>query len=155
MLEAGEIDAYFGARRPDALHEGQNVTRLFPNYRELEKSYYQKTGIHPIMHTLVIRDELYAEHRWVAEALFKACEQSKSWAIEQMRFSGAQRLMLPWLHDEIEEMQALMGANTWAYGVDPNRGTLETFMKHLVDQHFLAKAEPIDDYFTPIISWSE
>jgi hypothetical protein len=48
-----------------------------------------------------------------------------------------------------------MGANTWAYGVDPNRGTLETFMKHLVDQHFLAKAEPIDDYFTPIISWSE
>jgi len=63
--------------------------------------------------------------------------------------------MLPWLHDEIEEMQQLMGSNTWAYGVEPNRGTLETFMKYLVDQHFLEKTEPIDDYFTPIISWSE
>ena len=60
--------------------------------------------------------------------------KSKEWAIEQMRFSGAQRLMLPWLHDEIEEMQHLMGSNTWAYGVEPNRGTLETFMKYLVDQ---------------------
>ena len=155
MLEAGEIDAYFGARRPDALHEGKNTARLFPHYRELERAYYEKTGIHPIMHTLVVREELFNEHPWMAEALFKACEKSKDWAIEQMRFSGAQRLMLPWLHDEIEEMQQLMGSNTWASGVEPNRGTLETFMKHLVDQHFLERAEPIDDYFTPIISWSE
>ena len=34
MLEAGEIDAYFGARRPDALARGRNVARLFPDYRE-------------------------------------------------------------------------------------------------------------------------
>ena len=72
-----------------------------------------------------------------------------------MRFSGAQRIILPWLHDEIEEMQALMGKKTWAYGVEPNRETLETFMKHLVDQHYLAHVEPIDEHFTPIISWSE
>ena len=155
MLEVGEIDAYFGARRPDALHNGNHVTRLFPNYRELEKAYYKKTGIHPIMHTLVIREELLIKHPWIAESLFKACEQSKKWGIEQMRFSGAQRIILPWLHDEIEEMQALMGKKTWAYGVEPNRETLETFMKHLVDQHYLARVEPIDEYFTPIISWSE
>ena len=41
MLEAGDIDAYFGARRPNALHEGRNTARLFPHYRELEKSYYK------------------------------------------------------------------------------------------------------------------
>ena len=155
MLEEGEIDAYFGARRPNALHNGNNVLRLFPNYRELEKSYYKKTGIHPIMHTLVIREELFNENPWIAESLFKACEKAKSWALDQIRFSGAQRIMLPWLHDEIEEMQALMGTNTWAYGVEPNRVTLETFMRYLVDQHYLAKEEPIDSYFTPIISWSE
>ena len=103
MLEAGEIDAYFGARRPAALDNGQNVTRLFPNYRELEKDYYRKTGFHPIMHTVVIREELFQEHPWMAESLFKACEESKSWAIKQMKFSGAQKLMLPWLYDEIAE----------------------------------------------------
>jgi 4,5-dihydroxyphthalate decarboxylase len=155
MLEAGEIDAYYGARRPDALDNGRNVTRLFPDYRAREKAYYVKTGFHPIMHTVVIREELYREHPWIAESLYKACEEAKGWALRQMRFSGAQRLMLPWLYDEIAEMDALMGRNAWAYGIGPNRATLEAFLQYLVDQHFLEKTAPIDDLFAPIVAWSE
>ena len=155
MLETGEIDAYFGARRPEALDNGQNVARLFPNYRELEKDYYRKTGFHPIMHTVVIREELFQEHPWMAESLYKACEDAKAWAVKQMKFSGAQRLMLPWLFDEIAEMEELMGKNAWAYGLEANRPILESFMRYLVDQHFLEKPAPIDDLFAPIISWSE
>ena len=49
----GEIDAYFGARRPAAFEEGRNVVRLFPDYRAREKDFYRRTGFHPIMHTLV------------------------------------------------------------------------------------------------------
>ena len=155
MLEMGEIDAYFGARRPQALDTGQNVDRLFPNYRELEKGYYKKTGIHPIMHTLVIREEVYEKNRWIAESLFKACEEAKTWASQQMRFSGAQRFMLPWLHDEIEEMLSLMGKKAWAYGVESNEVTLNTFMQFLIDQHFVKEALPLSEMFAPIISWSE
>jgi 4,5-dihydroxyphthalate decarboxylase len=155
LLEAGEIDAYYGARRPQALDNGSNVARLFPNYRELEKAYYQKTGFHPIMHTIVVREELFQEHPWMAESLFKACEASKAWALQQMKFSGAQRLMLPWLFDEIAEMEELMGKQAWAYGVEPNRAILEAFAQYLVEQHFMEKAPSIEDLFTPIISWSE
>lgn len=155
MLEAGEIDAYYGARRLQALDNGQNVVRLFPNYRELEKDYYRKTGFHPIMHTVVMREELFQEHPWIAESLYKACEASKAWAMQQMKYSGAQRLMLPWLFDEIAEMEELMGNNAWAYGLAANRPILEAFMQYLVDQHFLEGPAPIDDLFAPIISWSE
>ncbi|MDC0033858.1 hypothetical protein OAJ57_04775, partial [Alphaproteobacteria bacterium] len=155
MLEAGEIDAYYGARRLDALDNGQNVVRLFPNYRELEKAYYRKTGFHPIMHTVVIREELFQKHPWMAESLYKACEASKAWAMQQMKYSGAQRLMLPWLFDEITEMEELMGSQAWAYGVEANRPILEAFMQYLVDQYFLEKLTSIDDLFAPIISWSE
>lgn len=155
MLEAGEIDAYYGARRPNALDCGQNVVRLFPNYRELEKDYYRKTGFHPIMHTVVIREELFREHPWMAESLYKACEASKAWGMQQMKYSGAQRLMLPWLYNEIAEMEELMGKNAWAYGLEANRPILEAFMQYLVDQHFLEGPTPIDDLFAPIISWSE
>jgi 4,5-dihydroxyphthalate decarboxylase len=155
MLEEGEIDAYYGARRPYALDNGRNVARLFPNYRELEKDYYRKTGFHPIMHTVVIREELFQEHPWIAESLYKACEASKSWAMRQMKYSGAQRLMLPWLFDEIAEMEELMGKNAWAYGLEANRPILEAFMQYLVDQHFLESPSPIDDLFAPIVAWSE
>ena len=155
MLEAGEIDAYYGARRPDALDHGQNVVRLFPDYRAREKAYYEKTGFHPVMHTLVMREELFAQHPWVAEAMFKACETAKKWAIEQMRYSGAQRLMLPWLFEEIAEMQALMGDNAWAYGIERNRPLLEAFMGYLVEQAFLEEPTPIDRLFAPIVGWSE
>ncbi len=154
-LEAGEIDAYFGARTPAALTNGKNVIRLFPDYREREKDFYQRTGFHPIMHTLVIREDLYREQPWVPESIYKACEESKRWMLKQMRFSGAQRLMLPWLHDEIAEMDALMGPNPWPYGLEANRRILEAFQGYLVDQHFIEETQPIENLFTPIIDWSE
>jgi 4,5-dihydroxyphthalate decarboxylase len=155
MLESGEIDAYFGARRPMALDKGKNVTRLFPDYRAREKDFYQRTGFHPIMHTLVIREDLFKEQPWVPESLFKACQESKSWALKQMRFSGAQRSMLPWLYDEIAEMDALMGPDPWPYGLEPNHKILTAFVQYLVDQHFIETARPIEELFAPIIAWSE
>ncbi len=155
MLESGEIDAYFGARRPGALDRGKNVGRLFADYRAREKEYFQRTGFHPIMHTLVMREELHREQPWVAESLYKACEESKKWAMKQMRFSGAQKTMLPWLYEEIAEMDSLMGDNPWPYGLAANRKILEAFMSYLVEQHFLAKAPDIDALFAPIVNWSE
>jgi 4,5-dihydroxyphthalate decarboxylase len=155
MLEAGEIDAYFGARRPAAFDQGRNVVRLFPDYRAREKDFYRRTGFHPIMHTLVIREDLYRENPWVPESLFKACQESKAWALRQMRFSGAQRSMLPWLYDEIAEMDALMGPDPWPYGLRANRKILEAFQSYLVEQHFLAAARPVEELFTPIVEWSE
>jgi len=155
MLEAGGIDAYFGARRPAAFDKHQDVVRLFPDYRAREKDFYRRTGFHPIMHTLVIREDLFRENPWVPESLFKACQESKAWALRQMRFSGAQRSMLPWLFDEIAEMEELMGPDPWPYGLRSNRKILEAFQSYLVEQHFVAAAKPVDELFTPIVEWSE
>src|SRR5690606_2217717 len=113
MLEAGEVDAYYGARRPDALDRGRNVARLFPDYRAREKAYYAKTGFHPIMHTVVVREELYREHAWIAESRYKACAEPKAWALKQMRYSGAQRRLLPWRSAEIPELDALLADHAW------------------------------------------
>jgi 4,5-dihydroxyphthalate decarboxylase len=155
MLEQGEIDAYFGARRPAALDNGRNVARLFPDYRAREKEYYRRTNFHPIMHTLVIREDLHRAEPWVAESLYKACEESKRWMLREMRFSGAQRFMFPWLFDEIAEMDELMGKNPWPYGVEANRAMLTAFNGYLVEQGFLERTLPLEELFTPIIGWAE
>ena len=155
LLEAGKIDAYFGARRPNSFDRGHNVVRLFPDYREKERDFYQRTGFHPIMHTLVMHEDLYAEHPWVAESIFKACEESKKIAIRNLKYSGAQKMMLPWLYDEMADMEKLMGPDPWPYGLKANRPILTAFMRYLVDQHFLPASRPIDDLFDPIVQWTE
>ena len=105
MLANGEIDAMIGARQPFSLGKSPDVTRLFPKFREVEREYYKKTGIFPIMHTLVVDEELYRHHPWVAESMYKAFEQAKHWTLEQMRFSGTMRYTLPWLFADIVEFE--------------------------------------------------
>ena len=91
----------------------------------------------------------------MAESLYKACEESKAWVLREMRHSGAQRNMLPWMFDELAEMDELFGANPWPYGLEPNRHLLEAFLHYLAEQGFIADTVPIEDLFAPIVSWSE
>ncbi len=155
MLASGEIDALLGARRPGSLGQHDNVARLLQDYRAREREYYARTGIFPIMHTLVIREDLHRSHPWAAESLFKAFEASKAWAAKQMRFSGAMRYMLPWLFHDLDEIDDLFGGDCWPYGLGPNRATLESFVRYLVDDGFLDAPVSLDDMFTPIVGWEE
>lgn len=156
LLISGEVSAYFGARVPNGFKTSSQIERLFPDYRAAESAFYKKTGIFPIMHALVMREDLHREKPWVAENIVRACEDSKKWALSQMRFTGTTRYMVPWLHHEIEEIDALFGGDPYPQGVAPNRKTLETLMGYLIEQGFVRQPAPqIDDMFTPIVAWSE
>lgn len=155
MLADGEVDALIGARRPFSLGKHPQVARLFPHYRDIERAYYQKTGIFPMMHTLVVQEPFYQEHPWIGESIFKGFEAAKAWGLQQMRFSGAQRYMLPWLFDDLDEMDELFGADPWPYGLEPNRVPLEALVEYLVDQRFLRERVAIEDMFLPIVTSNE
>ena len=151
MLAQGDIDALIGARIPPSLGRSPNVARLFPNYREIERDYFKRTGIFPIMHTLVIREDLYRAKSWIGVSLYKALLASKELALREMRFSGAMRYMLPWLYEEIEEIDELFSGDPMPYGLEPNRKTLETFARYLVEQRLLDRQVDIDEMFVPIV----
>src|SRR3954467_13118827 len=50
LLADGEVDAVISSRPVEAIGTNPDIARLFPNYREVEKDYYRRTRIFPIMH---------------------------------------------------------------------------------------------------------
>jgi 4,5-dihydroxyphthalate decarboxylase len=135
MLADGELDALVTARAPSTFHtQPDAVKRLFPDYVDQEKAYYRRTKIFPIMHTVVIRRDVYAANPWVAQSLAKAFGAAKSRAYASYDQTAALPAMLPWLTAHIEEAKRDMGADWWPYGVAANRQVLETFLRYHHEQ---------------------
>ncbi len=149
LLETGEIQAIIGSNLPRALGRHPDVVRLFPDYRAKEKDYFRRTRIFPIMHLVVIRNDIYENNPFVATSLYDAFCKAKDRAREKMRFSGTLRYMLPWLPDDVEEIDELFGGDCWPYGIEPNRPTLEALVTYMAEQGLIAGAIPIEKLFVP------
>jgi 4,5-dihydroxyphthalate decarboxylase len=135
MIAEGEIDALVTARAPSTFHkQPDRVRRLFPDYVATEKEYFRRTKIFPIMHTVVIRREIYARHPWVAQTLYKAFVQAKGLAYEMYYQTAAMAAMVPWLTAHVEEAKREMGEDWWPYGLEPNRHVLDTFLRYHHEQ---------------------
>ena len=102
LIEDGDVDATIGTSLPQAIRSNPNIARLFPNFRALEKAYYARTKIFPIMHLVAIKKEVYEKHPFVATSLYNAFNKSKNIALEKMKSLRALRYMLPWLPDDID-----------------------------------------------------
>jgi hypothetical protein len=63
--------------------------RLFPDYRAREKDFYSRTDFYPIMQTLVIREDLYERHPWIAESLgrVKTCRADRGPSVRQSKLN--------------------------------------------------------------------
>jgi 4,5-dihydroxyphthalate decarboxylase len=150
MLAAGEIQAILGSNLPNTLRTSPEVTRLFPDFHEVEKDYYRRTRIFPIMHLVVIRRDVYERHPEVAASLYKAFDESKRLALGHMRYLGALRYMLPWLPDHLDEIDEVFGGDPWPYGIEPNRPTLEALVQYLHEQGVIAAPVPLERLFAPV-----
>jgi len=148
MIADGELDAMVTARAPSSFQSKPDaVKRLFADYVAVERDYYRRTKIFPIMHTVVIRRELYAAHPWVAQSLYKAFVAAKARAMEHYRQSAALPAMLPWLTAHLEEARREMGEDWWPYGLEANRHVLETFLRYHHEQGLSKQRRKPEDLF--------
>jgi 4,5-dihydroxyphthalate decarboxylase len=153
MLEAGEIDALYSAIVPPSLlkRTGQ-VRHLFEDYEAVERDYYRRTGIFPIMHTLVIRKDVYRENPWVAQAIYEAFQQAKDKAAGLYRYGEAFMhglFMIPWFTAHREQVRQLMGDDLWPYGLEPNRKVLDTFLRYHHEQGLSRRRFQPEELFVP------
>jgi 4,5-dihydroxyphthalate decarboxylase len=147
MLATGAIDALYSARIPSTL--GHGVRRLFPDYVDVERAYYRKTKIFPIMHVVVIRREVYEKHRWLAQALYKAFVQSQQITYRDLAENAALKTMLPWAGAEFAAARELMGDDFWSYGFHANEHVLDTFTRYSYEQGLSKRKLDPKELFAP------
>jgi 4,5-dihydroxyphthalate decarboxylase len=151
MLLNGEIDAIISARPPKAFLSGDpRMRRLYPDYKSAEESYFQRSGVFPIMHVIAIRRELYDQQRWVARNLFDAFNLAKDAAVERMCSTQVSHLPMAWTADTFEKTNSMLfGRDPWPYGVKKNRTTIETFLKYSHEQGVTRRRVGIEELFAP------
>jgi 4,5-dihydroxyphthalate decarboxylase len=150
MLADGEIDALYAARAPSTFYSRpQDVRRLFADYVAVEREYFRRTRIFPIMHTVVIRRDVYERNRWCARELYKAFVRAQAVAYRGLEETAAHKAMLPWLTAHVEDAQRTFGADWWAYGLEPNRHVLEAFLRYHHDQGLSKRRLAPEELFAP------
>ncbi len=154
MLDRGEIDALISADIPRCiLAKSPRVGRLFEDYAAAEREYYVRTGIFPIMHTVVMKRDYLSEPDLIRKVYTGFCgakDQMAAQYIKGMTFNNM-TMMLPWLTKLIGEIHDMLGDDWWPYGIKANRAAIDAVLRYhheqgLTDRHFA-----IEDVFAPCL----
>lgn len=150
MLLAGELDAIITPSFPRAFVSGDDrIRRLFPDYRQADLSYYQQTGIFPIMHTIVLSQDIVAAHPWAAASLAFAFEEAKQAAYQRIR--NPRVLPLAFFQSTWEEQRQVLGSDPWEYGLGPaNRKNLDTIIRYAAEQGLISARPSVEQAFVPL-----
>ncbi|MSQ23572.1 MAG: ABC transporter substrate-binding protein [Chloroflexi bacterium] len=140
MLADGEIDAAIGAGRS----ESPDVKPLIPNAQQAAFDYYQKKGVFPINHTVVIQNRHLQEHPELAAQVFDAFKQAKEPYLRRLADGTA----------SVEEQNGvkdrqIVGKDPVPYGVEANRAALEAVIRFNLDQKIIRQAPRVEDIFAP------
>jgi 4,5-dihydroxyphthalate decarboxylase len=147
---AGELDALLSIYIPSLFCAGSpRIARLFPNFKQVEQDYFRRTQIFPIMHTVVLRQDVHEEHPWAARSLYQAFAAAKDMAVAGLYDSDALQLSLPWLLDHVEEAWHVLGKDFWSYGLEANRPTLLAIGRFVHEQGLSPRAVSPDEMFAP------
>lgn len=150
LLASGNVDAVFSPQSLQCfMGDTPNVGRLFPNYRQVERDYYGRTGIFPIMHLIGVRKDVAAKHPWLPRNLYLAFSEAKAIALREVREMGWPPLSLPWAEAETLDTIGLMGQDFWRYGVGPCAHEIEALIRYAGKQGLLGRKLSIAELFAP------
>jgi 4,5-dihydroxyphthalate decarboxylase len=150
LLLAGEIDGLIGPRTPSVMTASNpEIGWLFADPRQAAIESYAKTRNFPIMHLLGVRRTLVEQHPWLPATLYKAFARAKAVALAKLADTSASKVMLPFVDQQLHDARALMGQDYWPYGIEPNRGCLEYFLRQHHKQGLSNRLLSVEELFHP------
>lgn len=153
LLEAGEIDALISADIPKCvLEKSPRVGHLFDDYPAVERDYYRRSGIFPIMHTVVVTRDLATEQPQLVKAVYQGFLTAKDRMARQyvqgMTFNNMD-IMVPGVTKSIGDTRDLLGDDWWPYGIDANRAAIDAVLRYHHEQGLTDRRLTIKDVFAP------
>jgi 4,5-dihydroxyphthalate decarboxylase len=139
MVANGELAAAIGVGRVDS----PDVKPLIPNAREAEASWYRKTGIYPINHTVVVKDALLQADPTLATRLFNAFKEAKAAFLQRLSV-GAE---LSGEEQALAQRRSLVGDDPLPYGLARNRPALEAVIRFAHEQQILPRLVSPEEMF--------
>ena len=146
MLLDGQLDVImsFGPRDERLPPEKRRLRRLIANSEDVEKAYYRRTGIYPINHCVVVREDLIERAPQIGRVIFDAYVDSKLAAYKRRLGST----MIPWAKRYWTETLDFFGGDPLPYGLtDANRAVIDKLAHYLHEQKLIAERPAIDSLF--------
>lgn len=149
MLLSGKLAGLIYPEIPPSFRNGDpRMQRLFPDAKEEEKRYFARTGIFPIMHTVVIRQELLDQHPWLAMNVVQAFRKSK--ALAQKRMEDPRRVSLAWFREALEEQREVLGPDGWPYDLaNNNHANVDAMCRYAHSQGLTRRRFQPEELFDP------
>lgn len=147
LLVEGEVDAVMSPVTPEEFIEGDpRIRRLFPDARAEQLAYFKKTGIYPITHTVVVHERLARDKPWVLARLVEAFRAAQR-VCDRYFASDPKHLSLPSAAFILEDERRDYGPEPWSHGVADNRHAIETFVRYALEQGYIDRTIPIEEFF--------
>ena len=149
QLIRGELDGLITARAPRAFLRGdRRIRRLWSDFRAVERAYFEKTRVLPIMHVVVIKRAVLTAHPWVANNIVDAFERAHSPVQRELLDTAVCTSSLIWESSYAEAEQALLG-DPFRCGVAENAASLDALLAYAHEQGFTRRRLESADLFVP------
>lgn len=152
MMVKGELDAcMFYIRNQNLIDRSSedlanhpDIKPLFPDSAAESVRYFEKTGIYPINHGMVVKRELAERNPWVVVNLLKAFNAANDIAnrerIEHVAYHLETGRVPP-------QYRAALAAPLITHGLKANRATLETAASYSLEQGLTPRLLKLDELF--------
>ncbi len=142
MLLSGELDAAIGVGSLDPAR----VRPLISDARDAAMRFQEDTGVYPISHIVVIRNDVLDVNPWLPRQLFGLFSEARD-EYERGLTSGADPHPSD---DSVAPLRSSGVGEPLPFGIEANRVTLETFIEWNVEQGIIPARVDVEEVFAEI-----
>jgi len=140
LIADGTVDAIFSPRPPARNGE---LAFLFDDPAGTAVEYRRRTGIYPLLHTIVVREPLLRETPGLARSLYDLFTRSRD---EAYAHPTGTEIESPIAELDFAAARDLLG-EPYPYGITPNARAIEAFLAYAAEQGLTAEPLALDETF--------